>query len=77
MSLERYFLISFSYTNKIFLKTPISAGLWLESADFLEVGLEWEHEVVHVFTDEYLEHEIASLLQKYLRYVEYGEVELY
>jgi hypothetical protein len=67
----------FPYTDKILLKTPISTGFWLESADLLEVGLEWEHEVIHVFTDEYLQYQITSLFEEYLCDVEYSEVELY
>ena len=77
MSLERYLLLSLFYTDKIFFETPISTGFWLESTHFLEVGLEWEHEIIHIFSDEYFEYEIPSLLQKYLRNFENGKIELY
>jgi hypothetical protein len=61
VSLEGHLLLSFPYTDKILFETAISTCLWLESADFLEVGLEWEHEVVHIFTDKYLQYQITSL----------------
>jgi hypothetical protein len=77
VSLERYFFLYFPYPDKILLKTSVSTGLRLESAHFFEVGLEWEHEVVHIFTDKYLQYEIASLFEEYLRDVEYGEVQFY
>jgi homoserine trans-succinylase len=77
VSLERDLLLSFPYTDKILFETPISTGLRFESTDFFEVGLEWEHEVVHIFTDEYLEYEITSLFEEYLRDVEYGKVQFY
>ncbi len=74
MSLERYLLLSFPYTDKIFFETPISTGFWLESAYFFEVRFEWEHEVIHVFTDEHFENKITSLLQEYFCHIEDREV---
>ena len=66
-----------SHTHKVFLEATISTCLWLEPADFVEVFLEWEHEVVHIFSDEDFEYQIASLLEKGFCDIEDGEVEFH
>lgn len=70
-------LVLLAHTDEIFLETPFSARLWLESVYFDKMLLEGSHEIIHVFTDEYLEYEIASLFEKYFRYIEDRKVEFY
>ena len=47
-------------TNKILFKASVTTGLWLEPTYFLEIFFEWSHEIIDIFTDEYLEYEITS-----------------
>ena len=62
LKIIRYIGLFFSYTDEVFFEATISTCLGLESAYLLEVFLEWEHEIIDIFSDEYLEYQIASLL---------------
>ena len=55
-------LVFLSYTDEIFLETPLSTGFWLESVYFDKIFFEWSHEIIDIFSDEYLQDKIASFL---------------
>ncbi len=38
---------------------------------------EWDDEIIHILTDEYLQNELPSGTEKYLRYFEDREIEFH
>ena len=38
---------------------------------------EWSHEIIDIFSDEYLEYEIASFFQEYICNIEDRKIELH
>ena len=63
-------------TDEIFLETPISAGMRLESGEFFEIFFDRTDEIVHIFSDENFEYERFSRCEEFFCYFEDRKIEL-
>lgn len=70
-------ILEFSLADKVFLKTAVTTGFWLESRKFFEVCFDGDDEVIDIFPHKDLENEGSVFFEKGFCDLENRQIELY